>query len=169
MPTYPVKTGKCPEPPPVTIPTLSSDSTFFPKAKIFGQDIFRNNYLNYFQRALDAKAPENYKIGPGDEISVSVWGYNDFSETLEVDKRGYITPNSYGRIYVKGLTFTKMRQILKNKFSNFLDMKNSEIDVTLSYSRVITVNIVGEVYHPGSYSIAAINKLKYKNFRFLWL
>ena len=36
-------------------------------------------------------------------------------------------------------------------------MKNSEIDVTLAYSRVITVNIVGEVYHPGSYSIPAIN------------
>ena len=36
-------------------------------------------------------------------------------------------------------------------------MKNSEIDVTLSYSRVITVNIVGEVYNPGSYSIPAIN------------
>ena len=36
-------------------------------------------------------------------------------------------------------------------------MKNSEIDVTLSYSRVIIVNIVGEVYNPGSYSIPAIN------------
>jgi len=36
-------------------------------------------------------------------------------------------------------------------------MKNSEIDVTLSYSRVITVHIVGEVYNPGSYTIPAIN------------
>ena len=36
-------------------------------------------------------------------------------------------------------------------------MKNSEIDVTLAYSRVITVNIIGEVYNPGSYSIPAIN------------
>ena len=60
-------------------------------------------------------------------------------------------------IYVKGLTFKKMRSMLKSRFSNFFDMKNSEIDVTLSYSRVITVNIVGEVYHPGSYSIPAIN------------
>ena len=50
-----------------------------------------------------------------------------------------------------------MRSLLKSKFSSFLDMQNSEIDVTLAYSRVITVNIVGEVYHPGSYSIPAIN------------
>ncbi len=137
--------------------TLVTDTTTYPKARIYGQDIFRNNELSFFQKALDAKAPENYKVGSGDEISVSVWGYSEFSETLLVDERGYITPSSYGRIYVKGLTFKKMRSLLKSKFSSFLDMKNSEIDVTLSYSRVITVNIVGEVYNPGSYTIPAIN------------
>ena len=137
--------------------TLVVDTTTFPKARIFGQDVFRNNKLSFYQKALDAKAPENYKVGSGDEISISVWGYSEFSETILVDDRGYITPSSYGRIYVKGLTFKKMRSLLKSKFSTFLDMKNSEIDVTLSYSRVITVNIVGEVYNPGSYTIPAIN------------
>ncbi|MEE2700105.1 MAG: SLBB domain-containing protein [Bacteroidota bacterium] len=137
--------------------TLIEDTTTYPKARIYGQDIFRNNELSFYQKSLDAKAPENYKVGAGDEISISVWGYSEFSEALLVDDRGYITPSSYGRIYVKGLTFKKMRSLLKSKFSSFLDMKNSEIDVTLSYSRVITVNIVGEVYHPGSYSIPAIN------------
>ncbi|MBT3612148.1 MAG: hypothetical protein HN522_04320 [Flavobacteriales bacterium] len=137
--------------------TLEIDPTIYPKAKIYGQDIFRNNELSFYQKSLDAKAPENYKVGSGDEISISVWGYSEFSESLLVDDRGYITPTSYGRIYVKGLTFKKMRSLLKSKFSSFLDMKNSEIDVTLSYSRVITVNIVGEVYHPGSYAMPAIN------------
>ena len=137
--------------------TLAIDSTSYPKARIYGQDIFRNNKLSIYQKALDAKAPENYKVGSGDEISISVWGYSEFSENLMVDDRGYITPSSYGRIYVKGLTFKKMRSLLKSKFGSFLDMKNSEIDVTLSYSRVITVHIVGEVYNPGSYTIPAIN------------
>ena len=137
--------------------TLAIDSVIYPKAKIFGQDIFRNNKLNFYQKALDAKAPENYKLGPGDEISISIWGFNEFSETLEVDSRGYISPSSYGRIYVKGLTFKNMRSLLKNKFSTFFDMQNSEIDVSLSYSKVITVNIVGEVYNPGSYVIPSIN------------
>jgi len=137
--------------------TLVTDTTTYPKARIYGQDIFRNNRLLFYQKALDAKAPENYKVGSGDEISISVWGYSEFSETLLVDQRGYINPSSYGRIYVKGLTFKKMRSLLKSRFSSFLDMKNSEIDVTLSYSRVITINIVGEVYYPGSYTIPAIN------------
>ena len=137
--------------------TLTIDSVIYPMAKIFGQDIFRNNKLNFYQKALDAKAPENYKLGPGDEISISIWGFNEFSETLEVDSRGYISPSSYGRIYVKGLTFKNMRSLLKNKFSKFFDMQNSEIDVSLSYSKVITINIVGEVYNPGSYVIPSIN------------
>ena len=137
--------------------TLVADTTTYPKARIYGQDIFRNSKLSFYQKALDAKAPENYRVGSGDEISISVWGYSEFSENLLVDERGYITPSSYGRIYVKGLTFKKMRSLLKSKFGSFLDMKNSEIDVTLSYSRVITVNIVGEVYNPGSYTIPAIN------------
>ncbi len=137
--------------------SLVTDTITYPKARIYGQDVFRNNELSFYQKALDAKAPENYKVGSGDEISISVWGYSEFAETLLVDDRGYITPSSYGRIYVKGLTFKKMRSLLKSKFSSFLDMKNSEIDVTLSYSRVITINIVGEVYNPGSYTIPAIN------------
>jgi len=137
--------------------TLVIDTVLYPKARIYGQDVFRNNKLSFYQKALDAKAPENYKVGSGDEISISVWGYSDFSENLLVDERGYITPSSYGRIYVKGLTFKKMRSLIKSKFGSFLDMKNSEIDVTLSYSRVITVHIVGEVYNPGSYTIPAIN------------
>jgi len=137
--------------------SLAIDTTSYPKARIYGQDVFRNNKLSFYQKALDAKAPENYKVGSGDEISISVWGYSEFSENLMVDERGYITPSSYGRIYVKGLTFKRMRSLLKSKFGSFLDMKNSEIDVTLSYSRVITVHIVGEVYNPGSYTIPAIN------------
>jgi protein involved in polysaccharide export with SLBB domain len=137
--------------------TLVTDSLSYPKARIYGQDIFRNNKLSFYQKSLDAKAPENYKVGTGDEISITVWGYSEFAETLLVDDMGYITPSSYGRIYVKGLTFSNMRSLIKSKFSSFLDMQNSEIDVTLAYSRVITINIVGEVYHPGSYTIPAIN------------
>ena len=41
--------------------------------------------------------------------------------------------------------------------SNYYDLNRSQLDVTLSYSRVITINIVGEVFNPGSYTIPATN------------
>ena len=90
------------------------DSAIYPTAKVYGQDIFRNSNISFFQKSLDAKAPENYKVGTGDEISISVWGYNEFSENLLVDERGYISPSSYGRIYVKGLTLRKETNYLEH-------------------------------------------------------
>ena len=50
--------------------TLVTDITTYPKAKIYGQDVFRNNELSFYQKALDAKAPENYKVVSGDERSI---------------------------------------------------------------------------------------------------
>ena len=75
--------------------TLVLDTNSYPKARIYGQDFFRNNNLSFYQKALDAKAPENYKVGSGDEISISVWGYSEWSATLLVDDRGYITLKSF--------------------------------------------------------------------------
>jgi len=129
------------------------DSLTFPKAKIYGQDIFRYNNINFYQNASNANAPTNYEIGSGDQLSISVWGNSDYNSVVLVDEKGYISPSGFGRIYVKGLTFDNAKSVIRKK----LGMNNSDMDVTLVYSRVILVNIVGEVYYPGSYAIPAIN------------
>ena len=43
--------------------------------------------------------------------------------------------------------------------NSFFDLKKSQFDLKLNYSRVISVNIIGEVFNPGSYSIPATNTL----------
>jgi hypothetical protein len=65
---------------------LVTDTITYPKARIYGQDVFRNNKLSFYQKALDAKAPENYKVGSGDEISISVWGYSWIRDTTNYKK-----------------------------------------------------------------------------------
>ena len=130
-----------------------NNSLTFPKAKIYGQDIFRLNRINFFQKATNPNAPDNYEIGSGDQLSISVWGNSDYSAVVKVDEQGYVSPSGFGRIYVKGLSFEDAKSLIRKK----LGMYNSEMDVTLVYSRVILVNIVGEVYNPGSYAIPAIN------------
>ena len=129
------------------------DTLIFPKAKIYGQDIFRSNDINFYQKSTNPNAPSNYEIGPGDQISIAVWGNSYFTDVVVVDERGYINPTGFGRIYIKGLTIEDAKSLIKNK----LGMYNSEMEITLIYSRVILVNIVGEVYNPGSYFIPAIN------------
>ena len=132
---------------------ILKDSLFFPKAKIYGQDIFRTNKVNFYQKATNPNPPNNYEIGPGDKLSIAVWGNSDYTAVVKVDQGGYISPDGFGRIYVKGLTFKEAKSLIKNK----LGMNYSEMDISLIYSRVIVVNIVGEVYSPGSYAIPAIN------------
>ena len=128
---------------------ILEDTLIFPKAKIYGQDIFRSNDINFYQKTTNPNFPNNYEIGPGDQLSIAVWGNSEYTDVVKVDEGGYISPSGFGRIYVKGLTFEDAKSLIRKK----LGMYNSDMDITLIYSRVILVNIVGEVYNPGSYAI----------------
>lgn len=125
----------------------------------YGYDIFKNGNIKFFDKATDAKAKDNYIIGVGDELILSVYGYSYYNEVLKVDSRGRISPSQMGPIYVKGLTFEKARQLIKSKMNQFYDLSNNKFELALAYSRNINVNIVGEVAIPGSYNIPAINSV----------
>jgi protein involved in polysaccharide export with SLBB domain len=124
---------------------------------VFGQTVFRNDRIQFFESAKDVIAPDNYKIGIGDKLALSVWGFSDYNEQFTITANGHIDSKLVGRVYLKGLSFDGARKLLKRKFSQVLDLTRSEMDITLQYSRDIRVNIVGEVLNPGSYNIAAVN------------
>ena len=128
-----------------------------PHATIFGQSFFRDKNIPTFSKATDMQAPDNYILGIGDKLTVNIWGYSSFSSTFTVDETGAILPTQTGKIYLKGMTFGKAKKLIRSRFGTMLDMSNSEMDVALNYSRVISVNIVGEVFYPGSYTMPAIN------------
>jgi polysaccharide export outer membrane protein len=133
------------------------DTTRLPASTLYGYSFFRNKTLNMFDRSLDGQASGTYIIGVGDQIGINVWGYSSFSGSYSVDQTGSIFPEGVGKIYVKGLMLDKARALIKSRFATYLDMPNSQIEVTVIYSRVIGVNIVGEVFNPGTYSIPALN------------
>lgn len=128
-----------------------------PAGNIYGHDFFRNKNIKFYDKASDAKASENYTLASGDEISISVWGYSAYNAAFIIDTDGSIKPTETGKIYLKGLSFADAKSLITKKFGQIFDLNNSKIEITLVYSRVITVNIVGEVLNPGSYSISAIN------------
>lgn len=125
--------------------------------EIYGHHIFRDNQLPYFEKASDVKAPDSYIIGTGDELVVSVFGFSYFNEVLKVDAKGTINPTNIGPIRIKGIPFVKAEALIRSKFAQFFDLSNNQLTVTLAYSRVISVNFVGEVNRPGSYRIPALN------------
>jgi protein involved in polysaccharide export with SLBB domain len=137
-------------------PTVEVLSDLSPN-EIYGHHLFRDNNLQFFEKATDVRAPEDYIIGINDELTVSVFGFSYFNEVLKVDSRGAINPTGIGPIRIKGMEFSKAKALIRTKFNQFFDLSNNQLTITLSYSRVISINFVGEVQRPGSYKIPALN------------
>ena len=122
------------------------------KKKVFGRDIFNNRALT-FEPAMNIATPQNYLVGPGDQVIVDVYGASQrsFSETVSPD--GTITIRGYGPIQLAGLSVSaakeKLRTTLGSRYSS------SQINLTVGQTRSILVNVMGEVKVPGTYTLSA--------------
>lgn len=129
-------------------------------ATIFGQGIFRDATISLYERVPNARPNDSYILGNGDQLSVSVWGgVSSYNESFTISDEGYINPFGVGRIYLQGLTYGAAKQLLRQRFSSYINLSGSSFDVAIVYTKNIKVNIVGEVVTPGSYNIASINTL----------
>ncbi len=124
---------------------------------VYGQELFRKGDLKIYEHSLDAKAPANYELGVGDELGISIFGVSYYNSVAKVDARGRIELGQLGSIYVRGIAFDKAKTLIKTALSNNFNMGANQLEISLAYSRSITVNIVGEVFKPGSYKIPALN------------
>lgn len=132
-----------------------------PEAKIWGQHFFRDQSISLFDRTRDLKALPSYLLNTGDELSVTVWGVVDFSKLVAIGPDGYVDLSipdlMIPRLYVKGMKFGDVQAAIKERLANHMNMRGSFLDVQLNYSKNITINITGEVFNAGSYSIPAVN------------
>lgn len=128
-----------------------------PSTGMYGQELFRNKNIQIYRNADDIKAPDNYILGTGDKVTINIWGYSEFTGTYEIGKDGYIQPDKLPRIYLKGIEYGKAKKLLESRFNQFFQFGNGNFEATLSTARVITINITGEVFNFGSYSLPAIN------------
>ncbi|MFZ1254725.1 MAG: SLBB domain-containing protein [Saprospiraceae bacterium] len=124
---------------------------------IWGQHIFRNKSLALYRQANDIKPPLSYVLGVADQVTISIWGFSQLNETYEINAEGYITPDRMPRIFLKGVTLGRAKALLNNYFKKFYRFNANQFDVALNYSRTINVNIFGEVYQYGGFTIPAIN------------
>ncbi len=133
------------------------DDRIWPEEAIYGQGIFRNKSLKLFEPSGNFKAPSNYLIGVGDEFSVTIWGRAQHSNVLKVNNEGYVKDQYVPRVYVKGLTHEKAIAAIKSNMNSAYNMKDSFMEIILSYSRQLTIGIYGNVFDPGSYSVSSLN------------
>jgi protein involved in polysaccharide export with SLBB domain len=139
-------------------PAASIPQSALPPAEIYGQQLFRNNNFVLKTQTEDLKAPGDYILGPGDEVRVSIWGASQLDSEYSINKDGYIRVlNGNVRIFLKGLSLDNAKEKLRSKFSQYYNFNSGEFDVNLNYSRAVTINIMGEVFNPGTVTLSAAN------------
>ena len=134
-----------------------------PAAKIWGQQFFRNQSISLFTRSRDIKAIDSYLLGIGDELAITVWGAASYSSSIAIDEEGFINLTNpqrgidIPRLYIKEMRFADAKKAIIDRLKNHMNIKNSQVSIELNYSRSLTINITGEVFNPGSYTIPAVN------------
>lgn len=127
---------------------------------IFGQNVFTNGSIEVYQNSSEIKLPDNYILGVGDEISVSIFGRSQFEEKYEIRPDGYIRIlDGNRRVLLKGSTLGSAKEKLFKTFSNYYRFKPGEFEVTLSFQRTVNVGIYGEVKQVGNYQLLAFNNV----------
>ena len=139
----------------IPISTPSEESAHV--SQVYGKSIFQSGYINLKENSDRMIPSPNYRLGTGDRISITIWGTSEFSNEYTLDAFGNINPKLVGRINLKGQSFSQAQAIIKSRFSNVYSLNTSKISMNLSFSKVIAVNIVGEVNSPGTYSVPSIN------------
>ena len=128
------------------------DPTLYRGRKVFGRDIFNKEDLT-FEPVMNIATPQSYVVGPGDEVKVDIYGASQKSTVYTVSPDGDIVIEGYGPINISGLTVkqanARIRSTLGSRYSS------SSIKMTLGQTRTITVNVMGEVQNPGTYSLSA--------------
>ncbi len=122
------------------------------KRKIFGHDVFNNKYLT-FESSMNLATPQNYRLGPGDDVNIDIWGASQESITETISPDGTITIEGFGVVQLGGLSVSQAKSRLKSMLGP--RYQGSKIDLTLGQTRTITVSVMGEVKVPGTYTLSA--------------
>ena len=128
--------------------------------QVFGRNIFNTRNLT-FEPSVNIATPLNYRLGPGDEVIIDIWGASQNTIRQQISPDGTINIQKIGPVNLNGLTIAEANDYLKktlNKIYNGLNNANdptSDIRLTLGSIRTIQINVMGEVVQPGTYSLSS--------------
>ena len=131
---------------------------------LFGFDFFKNAKVS-FTPSVHLSVPDNYQIGPGDEIMIDLWGAAEITYKATVTNAGDIKIAGLGFIYINGFTLADARKKiiskLKQKHAGIAEANSSyykiNTNITVSKIRTVQVNIIGEVKVPGTYALNSLS------------
>ena len=138
--------------------------------QVFGRNIFNTRNLT-FEPSVNLATPSNYRLGPGDEVIIDIWGASQNTIRQAISPEGTINIQKIGPVSLSGLTVSEANDYLKkslNKIYNGLNNStdpSSDIRLTLGNIRTIQINIMGEVVQPGTYALSSFSTVFHALYR----
>ena len=146
----------------LTTPTTASETREKKStSKVFGAELFQEA-SPIFAPNLSIATPLNYRVGPGDELLLEVFGTNVFSQKAQVSREGFVNVRYAGLVNVNGITIEEVATLLKSKLSKYLPSLTSggsRLQVNLGNIRSINVSVVGAVKKPGTLTLPSLATL----------
>ncbi|BDR19516.1 SLBB domain-containing protein [Vibrio sp. 1403] len=124
--------------------------------KRFGLELFAGSPTT-FAPISDVPVPADYTIGAGDEIIVQLFGKDNVTHRLRVNRAGIINFPSLGPVSVAGMSFSEMRASLSKRVEEQIIGVRS--DISLGEMRTMQVFVMGDAYKPGAYTVSALTTI----------
>jgi protein involved in polysaccharide export with SLBB domain len=126
-----------------------------PVLERFGADIFENGTGNFDELPMDMPVGPEYVLGPGDGLSIELWG--GVSQRLQrvVDREGRVALPESGAVQVSGKTLGAVQNMVQATLRE--QFRDVQADVSLARLRSVRVYVVGDVVRPGAYDISSLS------------
>jgi protein involved in polysaccharide export with SLBB domain len=132
------------------------------KLKRFGSEIFVNRGTSWAMsaglqaspQALDVPLGPDYVVGPGDTLSINLWGGATQTITRMIDREGRVMLPEAGEVQVAGLTLAQAQGAIAAQLQQ--QFRNAHVAVTVARLRTVRVYVVGDVQRPGAYDLLSL-------------
>jgi polysaccharide biosynthesis/export protein len=125
--------------------------------KPFGYDIFGKKPPSTFAPDTNVPVPADFVLGPGDELSIQLYGNQNRSLRVTVGRDGTINLPEIGPVNVQGQRFLSFKSALEERIER--QLIGTRANVTMGDVRSIRVFVLGEAKRPGSYTISALSTI----------
>ncbi|WP_082087103.1 SLBB domain-containing protein [Teredinibacter purpureus] len=139
--------------------SLNEDSereTLKEELELFGYDIFRFG-ADSFAPSTDIPIPANYIMGPGDNLVIQLYGKENTTHSLTLDRDGQVMFPNIGPVTLAGMSFERVSEKIEEVVSQqMIGVKSS---VSMGALRTIRIFVLGDVNVPGSYVVGSLSTM----------
>jgi len=119
----------------------------------FGYNVFAGQPTSQTPLA-DIPVPDDYVVGPGDELRIQLFGKENANYKLTVNREGSVDFPKLGPISVAGLTFRQVSDTLQARVAEqFIGV---EAAISFGTLRTMQIFVMGDAYQPGAYNVNAL-------------